>query len=409
MNEKLRRLLTPEGVRDLLPAIAESKRVVETQLQDIFRRSGYREVSTPAFEYAASFMTASADSLEEKMYRFPDERGRMMVLRPDFTVPLARLAATHLAEEPRPIRLCYGGSIYRYAAGPVTQRREVAQAGVELIGGTCAGSDAEVVALAVTVLRELGIEQFTVCLGHVGFLQSLLETHGINENAGEQARHYLNRKDFVSLREMVRALQLPTFARECLLQVPVLRGGREVLAKAADLKPGARGEAALAALEEVYGMMDDYGLAPFVTLDLGLVRDMDYYTGMVLEGFAPGIGFPLCGGGRYDRLLGFFGPEEPAVGFALNIDHVLVVLQRLRKLAAAPELTFIGYSAAGRAEAFALAQKLRQQGAGVLVDLTVRSKEEVDLEGERLGAARTYYVPGNTTVVYCEILAGDKS
>jgi ATP phosphoribosyltransferase regulatory subunit len=395
MNEKLRRLLTPEGVRDLLPALAEAKRVVEAQLQEVFKRFGYREVSTPAFEYAASFVTASAESLEEKMYRFPDERGRMMILRPDFTVPLARLAATHLAGESRPLRLCYGGSIYRHTSGHVTRRREMAQAGVELIGGHCAGSDAEVVALAVTSLQELGLEQFTVCLGHVGFLQSLLETHEINGKAGEQARAYLNSKDFVSLREMTQGLPLSPFARECLLQVPALRGGREVLAAAAKLAPGERGEAALAVLDEVYQIIDDYGLARFVTLDLGLVRDMDYYTGLVFEGYTPGIGFPLCGGGRYDNLLGFFGPEQPAVGFALNIDHLLAVLQRLKGLPGGRELTFVGYGEAGRVQAFTLAQELRRNGNGVIVDLTVRPREEAELEGERLGAARTYYVPGN--------------
>lgn len=406
MNEKLRRLLTPEGVRDLLPALQESKRVVEAQLQDVFRSFGYREVSTPVFEYAASFVTASADSLEEKMYRFPDERGRMMVLRPDFTVPLARLAATHLAGEQRPLRLCYGGNIYRHTSGHVTRRRETAQAGVELIGGSCAGSDAEVVALSVTALRELGIEQFTVCLGHVGFLQSLLETYGINDASGEQARNYLNSKDYVSLREMIRGLPLDASARERLLQVLVLRGGREVLAAAAKLAPGKRGEAALAALDEVCQILDDYGLAGFISLDLGLVRDMEYYTGMVFEGFTPGMGFPLCGGGRYDNLLGFFGPEQPAVGFALNIDHLLVVLQRLKGLPAGRELVFVGYGEAGRLPAFTLAQDLRRQGANVIVDLTARTKEESELEGERLGAARTHYVPGNTTVDSCREKGG---
>jgi ATP phosphoribosyltransferase regulatory subunit len=398
MNEKLRRLLTPEGVRDLLPGSAEAKRAVENRLQEVFRRFGYREVSTPAFEYAASFLTASADSLEENMYRFPDERGRMMVLRPDFTVPLARLAATHLAGEPRPLRLCYGGSIYRHTSGLVTRRREMAQAGVELIGGECAGSDAEVVALAVTSLRELGLEQFTVCLGHVGFLQSLLETHEINGKAGERARAYLNSKDFVSLREMTQALPLDAAARECLLQVPKLRGGREVLAMAAQLAPGKRGEAALAALDEVWQILDDYGLAGYVSLDLGLVRDMDYYTGLVFEGFAPGIGFPLCGGGRYDNMLGFFGPEQPAVGFALNIDHVLAVLQKLWKLPAVGELVFIGYGKAGRVQAFALARELRGQGTGVIVDVKARDKAGAELEGKRLGAVRTCYVPGNTNM-----------
>ncbi|MBS3946793.1 MAG: ATP phosphoribosyltransferase regulatory subunit [Dethiobacter sp.] len=391
MNEKLRRLLTPEGVHDLLPALAGSKRTVENLMQEIFLRFGYREVVTPAFEYSASFTAGSADSLEEQMYRFPDERGRTLVLRPDFTVPLARLAATHLAGEPKPLRLCYSGSIYRYTSGRQGRQREVAQAGVELIGANCAGSDAETVALAVTVLRELGMEQFTICLGHVGFLQALLNAHGIEGRAGEQAKHYLNSKDFVSLQEMVHALPLPAFSKECLLRVPALRGGQEVLREAERLLPGERGESALAALREVCQILDDYGMTRFVSLDLGLVRDMDYYTGMVFEGYTAGLGFPLCGGGRYDRLLGHFGPDLPAVGFALNTDHLLTVLQRLKKLPNGQELVFVGYDEANRATAFARAEELRRQGAAVIVDVKARDKAETGREGKRLGAAVTHY------------------
>jgi len=173
--------------------------------------------------------------------------------------------------------------------------------------------------------------------------------------------------------------------------VPALRGGQEVLREAERLLPGERGESALAALREVCQILDDYGMTRFVSLDLGLVRDMDYYTGMVFEGYTAGLGFPLCGGGRYDRLLGHFGPDLPAVGFALNTDHLLTVLQRLKKLPNGQELVFVGYDEANRATAFARAEELRRQGAAVIVDVKARDKAETGREGKRLGAAVTHY------------------
>lgn len=395
MNEKIRRLLTPEGVRDLLPGLAGQKRAVENRIQDVFRRFGYREVATPAFEYAANFEEGLSDGLEEKMYRFSDERGRTLVLRPDFTLPLARLAATHLSGEPKPLRLCYGGNIYRYAPGRQGRQREMAQAGVELIGAGGAGGDAEVVALAAAVLDELGLSCFTLCVGHVGFLQALLDAYEVKGAAAERIKHCFSRRDFVSLKEMVGSLPLPAAAKESLLLVPALRGGQEIFGEAESLVPEGRAQAVLASLKEILEALFDFGVASFVTLDLGLVRAMDYYTGMVFEGFTSGLGFPICGGGRYDRLLGHFGPELPAVGFALNIDHLLTVLQRQKKLPPQPPVVFAAYSEEGRWEAVSKARELRAQGAIVITDTRARDAAGARLEAQRHGAAQLLYFTGN--------------
>jgi ATP phosphoribosyltransferase regulatory subunit len=376
VNDSVRRLQVPDGVRDLLPGFAGPKREVENRIQDVFGRWGYREVATPAFEYSAVFSGDMNGDLEEKVYRFLDERGRTMALRPDFTFPLARVAATHLSNEPKPLRLCYGGSIYRYASSQQGRQRELAQAGVELIGEDCAGSDAEVLALAVEVLRMLGLDEFTLCLGHVGFLQTLLDSHGVKGSACEKIKDYFNKKDFVSLRELVSQLQLSDFSRECILRVPLLRGGSEVLAEAASLLPPEAARDALATLAEIWQVLEDYGVSRFITFDLGLVRALDYYTGLVFEGYTGGLGFPLCGGGRYDRLLGNFGLDSPAVGFGLNIDHLLVVLQRSKKLPAGPGLMLAAYSRKFRAEAVGIAQELRESGLAVIIDIKARDEAE---------------------------------
>ncbi|MBS4022182.1 MAG: ATP phosphoribosyltransferase regulatory subunit [Dethiobacter sp.] len=391
MNEKARRLLIPDGVRDLLPGFAGPKREMENRIQEVFGRWGYREVATPAFEYSAVFDGDANGEQEGKVYRFLDERGRTMALRPDFTSPLARVAVTHLSNEPKPLRLCYGGNVYRHASGQQGRQREMAQAGVELIGSGCAGSDAEIIALAVDVLRALKLDDFTLCLGHVGFLQAVLDAHGVTGIAGERINHFFNRKDFVSLKELSSELQLPAFSRESILRLPTLRGGREVLAEADVLLPPGTDRGSLATLDEIWQVLEDYGVSRFITFDLGLVRALDYYTGMVFEGYTGGLGFPLCGGGRYDRLLGHFGQNSPAVGFAINTDHLLLVQQRLKKLPPSPALLFAAYNEKARAEAIARAQELRDSGLAVIIDTKARASGEARDEAGQRGASLLLY------------------
>ncbi len=391
MNEKIKRLLTPEGVKDLLPGLAGQKREVEREIQEIFGRWGYREVSTPAFEYSANFVGDMKAELADKTYRFLDERGRSLVLRPDFTLPLARVAATHLAGEIKPLRLCYGGNIYRYASSRQGKQRELPQAGVELIGCAGAAGDAEVIALAAAVLRALGLFEFTLCFGHVGFLQKLLDSYGVEPEAAEQIKDYFNKKDYVSLKEMVGGLPLDEAIKGNILRIPTLRGGREVLSQAAGLAPAGAAHEALATLDEIWQALDDYGVSSFITLDLGLVRTMDYYTGMVFEGYTAGMGYPICGGGRYDQLLGHFGPEQPAVGFALNLEHLMEVLQRIRRLPAISGFTYAAYEEGSRKRAFAAASELRGEGQKVIVDIEPRTNEDALNRCKAMGASRMLY------------------
>ena len=387
----MKRLLTPEGVRDLLPGLARQKRELEGKTQEIFGRWGYREVATPAFEYSANFVAEMKADLEDKVYRFPDERGRALVLRPDFTLPLARVAATHLAEGPKPLRLCYGGSIYRYANAQQGKQRELTQAGVELIGTASANADAEVMALAADVLQAVGLQEFTLCLGHAGFLETLLAALGVSAEDRDNILDYFDKKDFVSLKELVESLTLSQGSKDAILRVPHLRGGKEVLQTAAALIPAGEATESLTVLAQVWDVLEDYGVTQFVTLDLGLVRMMDYYTGIVFEGYTGGLGYPICGGGRYDQLLENFGPDLPAVGFALNIDHLLTKLQRSKSLPQENRPVFVAYGDGGRALALTAAQRLRQVGDHVIVDMEPRNLVHAQQLGLAQGAEQLLY------------------
>lgn len=409
MNEKLKRLLTPEGVRDLLPGPAGQKRVLENRIQSVFGRWGYSEVSTPAFEYSANFAGEMKADLEDKVYRFPDERGRTLVLRPDFTLPLARVAATYLANGPLPLRLCYSGHIYRYASGQQGKQREVMQAGVELIGSGCAGSDAEVIALAADTLQELGLGEFTLCLGHVGFLENLLTAYEVGLEDRDKITDYFNKKDFVSLKTLVQGLAIADAAKDAILQVPGLRGGNEVLEKAAALVPGGAADEPLRILEEVWNVLKDYGTTRFAILDLGLVRMLDYYTGMVFEGYTGGLGYAICGGGRYDQLLEHFGPQMPAVGFALNLDHLITVLQRQKQLRLPDVPVLAAYRDGGRAAAVTSAQSLRREGVAVMVDVRPRSVAQARTEAANLGVHRLLYHDGEEVLEFIPVQEGRRT
>lgn len=391
MEDKTRRLMTPDGVRDLLPGAAGRKREVENKVQKIFNLFGYREVATPAIEYSATFTGEMNGDLEGKLYRFLDERGRTMALRPDFTFPLARLAATHLAGEVPPLRLCYGGSVWRYATSRQGRQREIAQAGVELIGSGGTAADAEVAALAVEALLSVGLREFTVCLGHVGFLQALLAALGVTGEAEEKIKGYFSRKDFVSLKEYVSALSLGDRSQQCILSVTALRGGRGALAEAAALLPAGTGRDFLDRLEETWLMLGEYGVSSFVTFDLGLVRSLDYYTGMVFEGYTAGFGFPILGGGRYDRLHGLFGRDLPAVGFGLNLDHLLAVLERRGCLGAAGGAVVVSYAAGRRVDAVNEARRRRKEGWAAILDVEACCRKAALAEAKRRGAVGMVY------------------
>ena len=391
MQEKLMRLLTPEGVRDLLPELARQKRILEDKIQELFSRWGYQEVSTPAFEYSANFVGEIKDGLENNLYRFLDERGRTIVLRPDFTIPLARVAAMHLAQAPKPLRLCYGGSIYRYTPGQQGRQRELTQAGVELMGSRSAAADAEVIALAAAVLQTAGLAEFTICIGHSGFLENLLSAYGLSTKERAAIKFLFNKKDFVALKKQVTKLPLEEWQKNNILSVPSLRGGQEVLASARQILPEKELTEPLMTLTEVWSVLEDYGVSPYLKFDLGLVRSLDYYTGMVFEGYTSGLGYALCGGGRYDQLLENFGPNLPAVGFAVSIDHLLTVLSRQKKLPETAPFVYVAYGAGGRKAAVEAVQALRKNGNTVVLELEETTAEEGRQQGESRDAKRFLY------------------
>ncbi len=317
----------PGGVRDLLPGEARRKRDLENRLLGLFASWGYQEVVTPTFEYYEVLAPAMGIPFHDRLYRFIDERGQIMLLRPDMTTPIARLTSTRLREQPFPKRFCYVTNVFRRES-QAGREREYYQAGVELLGASSPEADAEALCLAGEALRLSGLKGFRLAVGQVDVLAGALAGAGFTQPEQEQAKFALSRKDLVSWELLVASARLSSAGRAAMAELPSLHGGIEVLDRIAGLISEPRAEQGLAGLRQVWQIMTDYGFQDDLYVDLTLIRELGYYTGIVFEGYAPGVGYPVCGGGRYDELLSKFGLDCPATGFALGIERIMAGLDQ---------------------------------------------------------------------------------
>lgn len=328
---------TPRGTRDLLPAEAALRRSVEERIRRVFAGFGYREVVTPMFEREVVLVKGIPPGRDEYVFRFFSPDGEVLALRSDLTTPIARLVTQRLGEEPRPLRLSYVADVFRWAEPGGGRQRQFAQAGVELVGAAGPAADAEVVLLAVQALEEAGVEDFRLDLGQVGCFSGLLADLGLAAAEQEAVHQAFLAKDWVGLETTLRRVCPDPDRRRRILALTELRGGREVLDEARQaLGKTAGGDSAgscealgaLANLEAVWDILDGFGVTGRLSLDLGLVKDLTYYTGLVLEGYVPRLGYTVCTGGRYDGLYAQFGRDEPATGFALGLERVTEALAR---------------------------------------------------------------------------------
>src|SRR5262245_19919238 len=368
----------PKGAKLYLPEEAAQKRVVEERLLGVFRRWGYREVVTPAYEYFDVLARGTDHDLQERMFKMVDrESGRLLALRADITPQIARIVATRMRDEPKPLRLAYVSNVFRYDEPHVGRYREFYQAGVELIGLPNPEGDAEMIAMTVEGLQALGLEQFQIDVGQADFFRGILEDVAADEATAQELRSALAHKDQSALERLVADLRAPATVTELLLALPALYGRGDVLDRAERLVKNARSEAALRNLAEVYRLLRAYGLADSVLLDLGEVRGFDYYSGVHFEAYVSGLGASLVGGGRYDQMLSRFGYDCPATGFAFEVGRALLAMESQGKaaLAPGPDFFIIDFTLE-KTRALALSRRFRDNGWAVARDIISRPLEE---------------------------------
>ena len=314
-------LITPEGTRDLLFEDCAAVRAVETRLQNSFKAKGYSEVITPGLEFYDVFNMKSRYFPQESMYELVDNKLRLMVVRPDSTMPIARMTATRLREQELPIRLCYSQSVYRSKPSMRGRSDEIRQTGIELIGSASKRAELEILSNALEVLSSFQTEGFRLELGHIGFFKAMIEKLDCDSDTAENIRSLIEVKNYPALNDLLDTVGDSEAAR-ALKQLPRLFGGEEVFEEAAKLYSDPQADAVLAELKETYERANALGYKGMITIDLGLVNRMDYYTGTVIKGYIEGCGDAVLSGGRYDKLLSEFGYDVPAAGFAVNVDAV---------------------------------------------------------------------------------------
>jgi ATP phosphoribosyltransferase regulatory subunit len=306
----------PPGTRDVLPDEMRELRALNTRVLEVWERAGYGEVWTPTLEYE-DVMRRGDDRAAGAGFRTFDDHGHVLNLRADGTIPIARLVANRYEHHDDPIRLCYFAHAYR-ADGGAAQAREFLQGGIELVGAPTPSGDAEVVAVVLEALAAAGLRRHRIGLGDASVYANLLALAEVPEIARAALMDHLARRDLVALEVDVQQLGLSAATRDLLLAPVTLRGGPEVLDRVT-------GPLAVATenLKAIHAAIADAGgQADRLIFDLGLVRELGYYTGAVFEVYDPAVGYAIGGGGRYDELCGRFGRSLPAAGMALDIQRV---------------------------------------------------------------------------------------
>lgn len=320
--------VTPEGTKDYIFDECSRKSYVTGILKQIFKERGYRRVMTPAIEFYDVF-GASADYLpQETMYKLIDSKGRLMVLCPDGTIPIARLTATRLLHMEMPLRLYYSHNVYRMANGLRGRSSEIYQCGTELIGSGSIRSDLEIMEMAATSMECISDGKgYRLELCHIGYFKALMESLGADEETQEEIRRNIEQKNFASLNDLLE--QFPNNQAAAALKfLPRLFGGEEVFEQAYALFDDESARESLDYLRTMYNSLQQLGLGDKVIIDLGLVNQADYYTGIIFRGYFNEVGEPVLSGGRYDNLLSDFGTALPAVGFAVNVDLASSILEK---------------------------------------------------------------------------------
>lgn len=318
-------LITPEGTRDLLFDESVARRTVEDKLRRLFENYGYSEVITPGVEFYDVFTLKSRYFAQESMYKLSDAKGRLMVIRPDSTMPIARLAATRLRDETYPLKLFYNQNIFRINPKDSGRDDEITQSGIEIIGGSPQKADMEVLNLAAEAIKTFEAENFRFEIGDSAFFKLLISKITSDEEETEQIREYVESKNLPELK-LALAKYGDSDDVKNLCELPRLFGGEEVFEKADRLFKDAKLIEVLNDIRQAYGYLCGLGLKDRIAVDFGLVNKANYYTGLLFRGYIHGFGMPVLSGGRYDALTGDFGFSHPATGFAVNINAVAKAL-----------------------------------------------------------------------------------
>ncbi len=356
-------LHTPEGVRDIYGNEYSRKLAVEGKIHQVFRLYGYEDIQTPTFEYFDVFSKEIGTTPSKDLYKFFDKDGETLVLRPDFTPSIARCAAKYFCDFKNPLRFSYMGNTFTNTYSLQGKLKEMTQMGVELINDGSVEADAEMISLVVQALLSTGLKRFQVTIGEVDYFKGLCQEAGLDDETENALREYISGKNYFAAQELLEEKQVVDPYRSSLLKVADMLGDMCSLTEAKEMVNNLRSLRAIERLEKLKEVLTLYGVADYISFDLGMLSNYNYYTGMIFKAYTYGVGDAVVQGGRYDHLLHRFGKEAPAVGFVLLVDSIMEALARQKML---PEITndtkTVRYSDDNFVEKLAEVKELRAKG-----------------------------------------------
>lgn len=368
MSKRL--LHTPEGVRDIYGSEYALKLHIENLLHAKIAGYGYEDIQTPTFEFFDVFSKEVGTTPSKELYKFFDKEGNTLVLRPDFTPSIARCAATYFCDADEPVRFTYMGNTFTNTSSLRGKLREVTQMGAELIGDGSVQADAEMIALVIESLKELGLKHFQVTVGELEYFKGLCEEAGLDEETEYALRDCISGKNYFAAQELLDEREVSEPYRSRLLKIADMFGSMCDLEEAKNMVNNARSKAAIERLEQLSEMLALYNVAEYVTFDLGMLSKYNYYTGVIFKAYTYGLGDAVVKGGRYDRLLNQFGMNDtPAIGFCMTVDDLMEALEYQKASVHCNESTMkLLYDPSDTAsfqETLRKVQKLRQEGKRV--------------------------------------------
>jgi len=369
-----KRNMLPEGTRDLILDECIIKRSLERDIDNIFEKWGYKEVITPTVEFYETFNYNSQTLREEDMYKFFDNRGSILVLRPDMTIPIARVVETKLKDAEFPIKLRYTSNVFRVHESLGGKRNEYTDCGVELIGIEDKKSDLEVLVLALEALKKLGLNDFKLEIGNIGFFNGAFKNLDIDQEHREVIAQFIEDKTLKNLDDYLENLDLKEDYKKFFNKLPWMFGDKNILEEAKKLAFNDEIKENLEYLEALYSQLEALGYGENVTFDLGMVPRLNYYTGIIFRGYGEGVGNTLLRGGRYDSLIQSPNTYVPAIGFSIDINSVIPNVKFNKNLNEDENVYKIYYSGKNRIEAIKKSEELRSQG--YIVDLI--PKEDIE-------------------------------
>jgi ATP phosphoribosyltransferase regulatory subunit len=380
-------LHTPDGVRDIYGVECTRKAAIQNRILEIFHLYGYQDIETPTFEFFDIFNESRGSVKAKEMFKFFDRDNHTLVLRPDETPAIARCVTKYFTEEDMPLRLCYLERTFINNTSYQGRLKEAAQTGVELIGDDSSDADAEILAMVIRALKAAGLTEFQVELGEVDFFRGLLEEAGMDEEMEEKLRELIENKNYFGVEELVMEQPIPQELKDAFLKLPELFGSLEEIQAAREFTKNPRALRAIDRLEEVNRILEYYDLSEYVSYDLGMLSQYQYYTGIIFKAYTYGTGDYIVNGGRYDKLLVQFGKDAPAVGFGISVDDLMLALSR-QKIDTPVRVvnTMILFEPESREQAIQLAKHFRDTSMPVQLQL---KKADKTLEAYKAYAGRT--------------------